>query len=105
MADGTFTVGASKGIHGDQQQALDRAIAVFSAHLGAEPASVNRTATYPTARWKLADGESMRVTVSPTKNSRTSISAVHSRISDADRAGTAKGQLASVVNRLAPPLD
>ncbi|GAB3137043.1 hypothetical protein [Marisediminicola antarctica] len=105
MADGTFTVGASKSVPGDQQQALDRAIAVFSAHLGAEPASVNRTAKYPTARWKLADGESMLVTASPTKNARTSISAAHSKISDADRAGIAKGELAPVVNGLAPSLD
>ena len=105
MADGTFTVGASKSIPGDQQRALDRAIAVFSAHLGAEPASVNRTAKYPTARWKLPGGESLLLTASPTKNTRTSISAAHSRISDADRAGTAKGELASLVNGLDPSLD
>lgn len=92
-------------IRGDQQQALDRAIAVFSAHLGAEPASVNRTANYATARWKLADGESMLVTASPTKNARTTIAAAHSRIGDADRAGSAKGELASVMNGPAPSLD
>lgn len=105
MADGTFTVGASKSIPGDQLQALDRAIEVFSAHLGAQPDTVNRTAKYPTARWKLGDGESILVTANPTRNARTSISAAHSRIGDAARAGTAKDELASVVNGLPPALD
>lgn len=105
MPDGTFTVGASKTVSADQQAALDTAIAAFSAHLDAAPDTVNRTATYPSARWRLPHGEAIVVTANPTGNARTRVTASHSRIASPERVPGAKGELASVVKRLPTLLD
>ena len=101
MADGTFTVGASRTVAADQQAALDAAIAAFSAHLEAQPAVVNRTARYPSARWRLPHGEAILVSANPTKDARTQVSAAHSRIASPERVALAKSELASAVERLA----
>lgn len=105
QADGTFSVSSSKTVAGDQRHALALAIAAFSAHLGTEPSSVRSEAKYQTARWRLGDGETLLATANPTKNGRTGISITRSRIRDAERAGPAKAELASVLKGLPASLD
>lgn len=104
MADGTYTAGASKVIPGDQGEALEHAVAAFSEKLGMDPVSVNPTAKYPTARWRLPGGEIVLATVNPSHNGRTGIAMSHTKIADPERVGAAKAALASVLEQLATKL-
>ncbi|MDQ4138100.1 MAG: DUF4287 domain-containing protein [Actinomycetota bacterium] len=52
MADGTYSVSASRTLPGDKRQLLDSAVEVVGSSVGKPPASVRPAARYATARWK-----------------------------------------------------
>lgn len=93
-ADGSFEVSASKTFPLEQLAALDAVIAAVTAGLGRSPARESRTARYPTARWKLAEGGSLLATASPTKAGRTSVSLTRQGLADAAALGPAKAAMA-----------
>jgi len=101
-ADGSFEVGASKTIAGEQAAVLDTVISTVTAAVGAQPVSQSRGAAYPTARWNLGERGSLLARANPTKNGKTSVSLTHSGIADADRVAPSKsamlGWLADVVS-------
>ena len=93
-ADGSFEVSASKTFPLEQLAALDAASAAVTAGLGQSPTSESRTARYPTARWKLAEGGSLLATANPTKAGRTSVSLTRQGLADAAALAPAKAALA-----------
>jgi Domain of unknown function (DUF4287) len=101
-ADGSFEVGASKTLAGEQPAVLDAVIATVTAAVGAQPVGQSREAVYPTARWNLGERESLLARANPTRNGKTSVSLTHSGIADADRVAGSKsamlGWLADVVS-------
>lgn len=103
MADGTYSVGASRTVAGDKRAILDRAVEVVGAAVGRPPASVRPDAGYATARWKL-DGGTLLVTVNPPKNGRVTVNLTHSKIPDAEGLGAAKDTLASLLEKVAATL-
>jgi hypothetical protein len=104
QADGTYSVSATKTIPLDSHEALDAAIGIVSAHLGAAPDSDNRSARYITARWKLAGRESMLASAAPDTDGRTPLTLTHSRIDDPAMVGGAKDTLAGLLSKLAESL-
>ena len=50
-------------------------------------------------------GEAILVSANPTRNDRTQVTAAHSRIASPERVAGAKGELASVMERLSTRLD
>ncbi|WP_213813693.1 DUF4287 domain-containing protein [Glaciihabitans sp. dw_435] len=103
--DGTFEVSSSRSIPTDQQHALDVAIALVTADLGNPPASVGRDSSYPRARWKLDNGETIVTTAHPPKNGKTSVTLTHSRIPDSTRLPDARAALAQLLAKLPSALD
>ena len=89
MADGTYSVSASRTLAGDKRQLLDWAVEVVTASVGTPPASVSPDARYATARWKLDDG-TLLVTVNPPKNGKATVDLTHSKIREPDGLGNAK---------------
>lgn len=92
-ADGSFEVGASKTVAGEQAAVLDAVITTVSAAVGAEPVSQSRNAAYPTARWILAGRGAVLARANPSKNGRTSVSLTHSGIADAELVAPSKSTL------------
>jgi Domain of unknown function (DUF4287) len=103
MADGTYSVSASRTFSGDKGELLDRAVEVVGASIGAPPASVSPDARYATARWKLDDG-TLLVTVNPPKNGKATVNLTHSKIRNPDELGTAKNTLALLLEKVAATL-
>jgi hypothetical protein len=103
MADGTFSVSASRTLVGDKGSLLDSAVAVVGQWLGAPPASVSPDARYATARWKLADG-TLLVTVNPPKNGKATVNLTHSKIRDPEGLGAAKNTLMFLLEKVAATL-
>jgi hypothetical protein len=101
MADGTFSVGASRTMPLDQLPLLDRAIEVLTSALAAVPVSVSREAKYVTARWPLPHGESLLAQVNPTVSGRSSLVLTHSRMPNADVLPHAKARLRSLLDAVA----
>lgn len=93
-ADGSFEVSTSRTFPLDQQAALDAVVAAVTAGLGQAPTSQGRTARYPTARWKLAEGGSLLATAALTKAGRTSVSLTRGGLADAAALGPAKAAMA-----------
>lgn len=91
-ADGSFEVGASKTIAGEQSAVLDAVIATVAAAVGS-PVSQSRSAAYPTARWNLGDRGFLLARANPTKNGKTSVSLTHSGIAEADLVAPSKSAL------------
>ena len=89
-ADGTFEVGASKTMPGDQAAVLDTVIDAVSAGVGARPSSTSREIAYPTARWNLPGGGFVLARANSSKNGKTSVSLTHARLADAAAVAPAK---------------
>lgn len=104
QADGTYSVSATKTIPLDSHAALDAAIDIVSAHLGAAPDSDNRAARYITARWALDGRESMLASAAPDTDGRTPLTLTHSRIEDPAALAVAKDTLAGLLAKLAESL-
>ncbi|PWB97279.1 hypothetical protein [Homoserinimonas hongtaonis] len=102
--DGTFAAGISRTVDGDRQTTLDRAVSLINDHLDTGPDSVSRDAKHPTARWRLADGTGMLVTVSPagigTVN-RSRVALTRLRLAGPESLAPAKAELAEILNALA----
>ncbi len=103
MADGTYSVSASRTLPGDKRQLLDSAVEVVGSSVGKPPASVRPAARYATARWKLDDG-ALLVTVNPPKNGKATVNLTHSKLRDPNRLGDAKNTLASLLEKVAATL-
>ncbi len=101
MADGTFSVGASRTLPGEQLPLLDRAIEVLSAALGAAPLAVSREAKYVSARWSLPHGESLLAQANRTVNGRSSLVLTRSRMPSADALPAAKARLRGLLDVVA----
>lgn len=104
QADGTYSVSATKTVPRDSHAALDAAIRVVSAELGAAPDSDNRSARYITARWSLEGRESLLATAAPDTGDSTPLTLTHSRIEDADAVADAKSTLTALLAKLAESL-
>jgi hypothetical protein len=101
MADGTFSVGASKTMPFAQQPLLDRAVDVLTSALGAKPVATSREAKYVTARWSLEHGESLLAQVNPTSAGRSSVVLTLSRMPTADALPDAKARLRRLLDAIA----
>jgi hypothetical protein len=101
MADGTFSVGASKTMPFEQLPLLDRAVSVLTSELGTEPVAVGREAKYVTARWVLEHGQSLLAQVNPTAGGRSSVVLTHSRMPSADTLPFAKARLRRLLDAVA----
>jgi hypothetical protein len=102
--DGTFSTSASKTVELSQADALDLAIEAYGAAAGSAPVTVSREAKHPAARWKLVDGSTVLVTVSP-GGAQSRIVLTHSKLDSAERLGGAKAELATVLGALASRVD
>lgn len=89
-ADGTFEVGASKTMPGDQSVVLEAVIDAVSGGIGARPSSTSRQIAYPTARWNLAGGDFVLARANPSKSGKTSVSLTHARMADSAAVAPAK---------------
>jgi hypothetical protein len=98
MADGTFSVGASRTMPFEQLPLLDRAVGVLTPALGTEPAAINRDAKYVTARWVLERGESLLAQVNPTTGGRSSLVLTRSRLPSADGLPFARATLRGLLD-------
>lgn len=98
-ADGSFEVSVSRTIDGEQAAALQSIIGVVTEAHG-EPASINPTAKYPTARWKPESGGTLLATASPSKSGRTSVVLSWSKLPDAVAQETAKPALRRLLDAL-----
>lgn len=98
--DGTFEVSSSRSIPTDQRHALDVAISLVAADLGTAPVSVNRVSNYPSARWKLDNGETIQATAHPLRNGKTPVTLTHSRIPESTRLADARAALAQLLAKL-----
>lgn len=97
--DGSFEVSVSRTIDAEQAEALQAIIgAVTEVH--GEPAAVNPTAKYPTARWKPGSGGTLLATASPSKNGRTSVVLSWSKLPDAAALEAAKPALRGLLDAL-----
>jgi Domain of unknown function (DUF4287) len=103
MADGTYSVSASRTLAGDKPEVLDAAVRAVREAVGSEPASVNPDAVYATARWKLDTG-TLLVTVNPPKNGKCSVNLTHSKLRDPDGLRDAKDTLGALLERVAATL-
>jgi hypothetical protein len=101
MADGTFSVGASRTMPFEQLPLLDRAVDVLTAALDSEPVAVSREVKYVTARWSLEHGESLLAQVNPTAGGRSSVVLTRSRIPSADALPSAKARLRRLLDAVA----
>ncbi|TQL47227.1 hypothetical protein FB562_0279 [Homoserinimonas aerilata] len=102
QADGTFVAGSSTTVDGELQSVLEKAITIFSDHLGSSPVSISRAAKHPTARWSLPDGTGVLVTVSPAAIGtvgRARVAATRTRLATEDALDGAKTELATVLQR------
>lgn len=97
-ADGTFAVSVTKTLTLPRAAALDPVMATLVESLG-EPASLNPTSPYSTARWKV-DGETIVAAISEPKAGKTLVSLTHARIRDGDGLDTAKQALRGILDRL-----
>ena len=101
MADGTFSVGASRTMPFEQLPLLDRAVEVLTSALGAEPVATSREAKYVSARWPLEHGESLLAQVNPTAGGRSSVVLTHSRMPSAEAMPHAKARLRGLLDAIA----
>ena len=101
--DGSFAAGSSKTVEGDLLEVLEKAITVFGDHLGTSPVSISRAAKHPTARWVLADGTGVLITISPGPVGtvrRARVAATRTRLASEQALEGAKDELATVLQRL-----
>lgn len=103
--DGTFSASSSKSLPGSVRELLELAIDAYSAVAGKDPASVSREAKHPTARWKLDDGTSVLVTVSPGSGDNSRVALTHLKLPDSGSLGSAKAALADVLRGIASRVD
>jgi hypothetical protein len=118
MADGTFSVGASRTVPFAPLDALDRAVEVLTAKLGTPPSGINRTAKFVTARWRLPSGERLLAQANPSAGSppadapaaadastgpRTTVVLTHSHMPTMDAMAPARAQLRLWLDALTAP--
>ena len=101
MADGTFSVGASRTMPGEQLPLLERAVEVLTVVLGADPVAMSREARYVSARWPLERGESLLAQVNPTVGGRSSVVLTRSRMTRAEAMPPAKARLRELLDAIA----
>ena len=99
-ADGTFGARAVRSIHHPPLDAFDAAVDLISQDLGESPAQLNRDATSLRARWQLANGEQVGVSVAEPHNGKTPVTLTHEKIPDWHRLADARSALAQVLAKL-----
>lgn len=97
-ADGTFEGSVTRSIPGDQQHALDLAIAAVQAVHG-PPAKMNREAAYPSARWSV-DGAALEIRVNPTKNGKSGVTLTSAKLPDAAALNSAKSRMSAMLESI-----
>ncbi len=100
MADGTFTVSMSRTVDGTLDTILDTAIDCVRAFIDFPPASVRRATKSPTARWRVPEGGTLLVSLTPKANERVQVTLTHSRIAEPARVGSSKECVAQVLESL-----
>jgi hypothetical protein len=103
MADGTYSVSASRTVAGEKRQVLDRVIEVLAEFTGAAPAKVSPDAVYATARWKLENG-TLLATVNPPRNGRVGVNLTRSKLRDPEGLRNEKVTLRDLLEKVAATL-
>jgi hypothetical protein len=103
--DGTFSASSSKSLPGSVPELHELAIDAYSTAVGQGPASVSREARHPTARWKLADGTAVLLTVSPGSGGKSRVALTRLKLPDSDSLEHAKSALADALSEIASRVD
>ena len=99
-ADGTFGARAVRSIRLPYRDAFDAAVALIADDLTAQPAVLDRDAASPRARWLLANGEQIGLSVGEPRNDKTPVTLTHTKIPDWHRLADARSALAQVLAKL-----
>lgn len=73
-SDGTFSVTASKTVAAPAGELLDAVVQLLTVKFEQEPVGVSPTAKYPTARFKLDDGQKVVAMITPKNEAKATVS-------------------------------